>query len=400
MDRMNNPANPEARVNLGRWPCFSDEQIEAAVEVLRSGAVNYWTGEQGRTFEREYAASLGVKHAVAVSSGTAALEIALRALGIGPGDEVITTCRTFIASASCIVAVGATPVLADVDLDSQNVTAESIQRKITPRTKAIIAVHLAGWPCDMDPILDLAKSNHLAVIEDCAQAHGARYKGRPVGSMGDINAFSFCQDKIMTTAGEGGLVTTNSDALWEKVWAYKDHGKSFDAVYKREHSPGFRWLHESFGTNMRMTEVQAAVGRVALRHLDEWVTKRRQNADSWKDGLKNLKAVRLTLPPDSIYHSYYKYYVFIVPAMLRPDWSRDRIMCEINDAGVPCSVGSCSEIYLERAFESAGIACETLPNARELGLTSLMFQVHPTLSEEDTRYMIGVARNVIAKATR
>jgi hypothetical protein len=400
MDRMNNPANPEARVNLGRWPCFSDEQIEAAVEVLRSGAVNYWTGEQGRMFEREYAASLGVKHAVAVSSGTAALEIALRALGIGPGDEVITTCRTFIASASCIVAVGATPVLADVDLDSQNVTAESIQRKITPHTKAIIAVHLAGWPCDMDPILDLAKSNHLAVIEDCAQAHGARYKGRPVGSMGDINAFSFCQDKIMTTAGEGGLVTTNSDALWEKVWAYKDHGKSFDAVYKREHSPGFRWLHESFGTNMRMTEVQAAVGRVALRHLDEWVTKRRQNADSWKDGLKNLKAVRLTLPPDSIYHSYYKYYVFIVPAMLRPDWSRDRIMCEINDAGVPCSVGSCSEIYQERAFQDAGIACETLPNARELGSTSLAFLVHPTLSEEDTRRMIGVARSVIAKATR
>ena len=397
---MNNPANPEARVNLGRWPCFSDEQIEAAVEVLRSGAVNYWTGEQGRMFEREYAASLGVKHAVAVSSGTAALEIALRALGIGPGDEVITTCRTFIASASCIVAVGATPVLADVDLDSQNVTAESIQRKITPHTKAIIAVHLAGWPCDMDPILDLAKSNHLAVIEDCAQAHGARYKGRPVGSMGDINAFSFCQDKIMTTAGEGGLVTTNSDALWEKVWAYKDHGKSFDAVYKREHSPGFRWLHESFGTNMRMTEVQAAVGRVALRHLDEWVTKRRQNADSWKDGLKNLKAVRLTLPPDSIYHSYYKYYVFIVPAMLRPDWSRDRIMCEINDAGVPCSVGSCSEIYQERAFQDAGIACETLPNARELGSTSLAFLVHPTLSEEDTRRMIGVARSVIAKATR
>jgi hypothetical protein len=400
MDRMNNPANPEARVNLGRWPCFSDEQIEAAVEVLRSGAVNYWTGEQGRTFEREYAASLGVKHAVAVSSGTAALEIALRALGIGPGDEVITTCRTFIASASCIVAVGATPVLADVDLDSQNVTAESIQRKITPRTKAIIAVHLAGWPCDMDPILDLAKSNHLAVIEDCAQAHGARYKGRPVGSMGDINAFSFCQDKIMTTAGEGGLVTTNSDALWEKAWAYKDHGKSFDAVYKREHSPGFRWLHESFGTNMRMTEVQAAVGRVALRHLDEWVTKRRQNADFWKEGLKDLKAVRLTLPPDSIYHSYYKYYVFIVPAMLRPDWSRDRIMCEINDAGVPCSVGSCSEIYQERAFQDAGIACETLPNARELGSTSLAFLVHPTLSEEDTRRMIGVARSVIAKATR
>jgi dTDP-4-amino-4,6-dideoxygalactose transaminase len=252
----------------------------------------------------------------------------------------------------------------------------------------------------MDPILELAKSNHLAVIEDCAQAHGARYKGRPVGSMGDINAFSFCQDKIITTAGEGGLVTTNDDSLWEKAWAYKDHGKSFDAVYRREHSPGFRWLHESFGTNMRMTEVQSAVGRIALRHLDEWVTKRRQNAEFWTEGLKDLKAVRLTVPPDFIYHSYYKYYVFIVPTMLRVGWNRDRIMCEIEEAGVPCSVGSCSEIYLERAFQDACIACEPLPNAREMGLTSLAFLVHPTLSEEDTRYMIATTRNVIAKATR
>jgi len=397
---MSNPANPEQRVNLGRWPCFSDEQVEAAAEVLRSGAVNYWTGEQGRMFEREYAAYLGVKHAIAVSSGTAALELALRALGIGPGDEVITTCRTFIASASCIVTVGATPVFADVNLDSQNITAEGICRKITPHTRAIIAVHLAGWPCDMEPILDLARASDLRVIEDCSQAHGARYKGRPVGSMGDVNAFSFCQDKIITTAGEGGLVTTSSDSLWEKAWAYKDHGKSFHAVYGQKHSPGFRWLHESFGTNMRMTEVQAAVGRIALRHLDEWVTKRRRNADLWKDGLKDLEAVRLTLPPDSIYHSYYKFYVFIVPAMLRPGWSRDRIMCEINDAGAPCSVGSCSEIYRERAFETSGLACEALPNARELGSSSLMFLVHPTLSEEDTKFMIATTRNVLARATR
>jgi dTDP-4-amino-4,6-dideoxygalactose transaminase len=400
MDRMSITQNPKAQIMFGRWPQFTEEQVEAAAAVLRSGAVNYWTGEQGHLFEREYAAYLGMKHAIAVSNGTAALELALRALGIGPGDDVITTCRTFIASASCIVAVGATPVLADVDRDSQDLTAESIRRKLTPRTKAIIAVHLAGWPCDMDPILDLAKSNHLAVIEDCAQAHGARYKGRPVGSMGDINAFSFCQDKIITTAGEGGLVTTNNDSLWEKAWAYKDHGKGFDAVYRREHSPGFRWLHESFGTNMRMTEVQAAVGRIALRHLDEWVTKRRQNAGFWTEGLKDLKAVRLTVPPDFIYHSYYKYYVFIVPAMLRLGWNRDRIMCEIEETGVPCSVGSCSEIYRERAFEATGSVCETLPNAQELGLTSLMFLVHPTLSAADTGYMIATARNVIAKATR
>jgi dTDP-4-amino-4,6-dideoxygalactose transaminase len=400
MDRMSSTLNPQAQVLLGRWPHFSDEQVEAAVAVLRSGAVNYWTGDQGKLFEREYAAYLGTKHTIAVSNGTVALELALRALEIGPGAEVITTSRTFIASASCIVAVGATPVLADVDSVSQNITAESIRRKLTTRTRAIIAVHLAGWPCDMDPILEMAKANSLAIIEDCAQAHGAKYKGRPVGSMGDINAFSFCQDKIITTAGEGGLVATDNHSLWEKAWAYKDHGKSIDAVYRREHPPGFRWLHESFGTNWRITEVQAAVGRVALRNLDQWVAKRRRNASLWSDGLKGLESVRLTCPPGHIYHSYYKYYIFIVPTMLRPDWSRDRIMREIDEAGVPCSVGSCSEIYLERAFHALGPAPEPLPNARDLGLTSLMFLVHPTLSEEDTRYMIAAARNVIAKATR
>ena len=297
---MSSVVNSHVQAPLSPWPYFSDEQVEAAVAVLRSGAVNYWTGDQGRLFEREYAAYLGTKHAVAVSNGTVALELALRALDIGPGAEVITPSRTFIASTSCIVSVGATPVLADVDPLSQNITAETILCKLSPRTKAIIAVHLAGWPCDMDPILEIAKAKGLAVIEDCAQAHGARYKGRPVGSMGDINAFSFCQDKIITTAGEGGLVATNDDILWENAWAYKDHGKSVDAVYRREHPPGFRWLHEGFGTNARITEVQAAVGRVALRHLDEWVTQRRSNASLWNDGLKDLKSVRLTLPSSTL----------------------------------------------------------------------------------------------------
>jgi len=236
---MSSVVNSHVQAPLSPWPYFSDEQVEAAVAVLRSGAVNYWTGDQGRLFEREYAAYLGTKHAVAVSNGTVALELALRALDIGPGAEVITPSRTFIASTSCIVSVGATPVLADVDPLSQNITAETILCKLSPRTKAIIAVHLAGWPCDMDPILEIAKAKGLAVIEDCAQAHGARYKGRPVGSMGDINAFSFCQDKIITTAGEGGLVATNDDILWENAWAYKDHGKSVDAVYRREHPPVF-----------------------------------------------------------------------------------------------------------------------------------------------------------------
>lgn len=249
------------------WPFFADDEIEAAVQVLRSGRVNYWTGTVGRLFEKEFAAFVGCDHAVAVVNGTAALECALKALGIGPGDEVITTSRTFIASASCAVMLGARPVIADVDHDSQNITAESISRVLTPRTKAIVAVHLAGWPCEMDEILALAHERGIKVVEDCAQAVGATYKGRPIGSLGDVAAFSFCQDKIMTTAGEGGMVTTNSAELWNSMWSLKDHGKSYVAVYHREHAPGFRWLHESFGTNWRLTEVQSAVGRIQLRKL-------------------------------------------------------------------------------------------------------------------------------------
>ncbi len=238
------------------WPHFEADEIQAAMEVLQSGKVNYWSGKEGREFEREFASFTGCKYAVAVANGTLALELALRALGVGPGDEVITTARTFIASASCAVAVGARPVLADVDRDSGNMTAASIRAVLTPRTRAIVVVHLGGWPCEMDPILELARERSIRVIEDCAQAHGATYEGRPIGSMGDVAAFSFCQDKIMTTAGEGGMITLNSTEMFERAWAYKDDGKSYDAVYRRAHPPGYRWLRESWGSNWRLTEVQ------------------------------------------------------------------------------------------------------------------------------------------------
>src|SRR5208282_1519874 len=267
-----------AHLSFPSWPYFEADEIEAAASVLRSGKVNYWTGDLGRRFEDEFAAYVGCRHAVALSNGTVALELALHALGVGAEDEVITTSRTFIASASCAVMRGARPVLADVDRDSQNITAETIRAALSPRTKAIIAVHLAGWPCDMDPILRLAGERGLKVIEDCAQALGATYKGRPVGSMGDAAAFSFCQDKIMTTGGEGGMMTTHNEEVWKRAWSFKDHGKSYDAVHRRAHPPGFRWLHESFGTNWRMTEMQSAIGRVALRKVAAWVEIRRRNA--------------------------------------------------------------------------------------------------------------------------
>ena len=296
--------------------------------------------------------------------------------------------------------VGAKPVFADVDSTSQNINVESIRLKLTPRTKAILVVHLAGWSCEMDPILNLAHAKNLAVIEDCAQAHGARYKGPPVGSMGTIGAFSFCQDKkLHHHGGRGWAAGYKRQIPWEKAWAYKDHGKSIEAVYRRQHPIGFRWLHDGFGSNFRMTEVQAAVGRVALRQLDAWVTERRRNAGLWREGLKDLRSLRIPAPPEHIYHSFYKFYIFIEPRLLHVDWSRDRIMQEINARGVPCTVGSCSEIYRERAFLPPGKTPKALPIARSLGLTSLMFLVHPTLSSEDMSFMIGTVRDVISRAT-
>jgi dTDP-4-amino-4,6-dideoxygalactose transaminase len=361
--------------------------------------VNYWTGEEGRKFECEFAEFAGCNHAVALANGTVALEAALRAIGVGPGDEVITPSRTFIASASCAAAVGARAVPADVDRHSQNINAATIRPRLSARTKAIIAVHLAGWPCDIDPILELARERNLHVIEDCAQAHGASYKGRPVGSLGHVAAFSFCQDKNMTTAGEGGMLTTNDRVLWQRVWSYKDHGKSWDAVYRRQHPAGFRWLHESPGTNWRMTEVQSAIGRIALKKLPGWVERRRRHAALLTRAFSGIPGLRVSLPPAEVAHSYYKYYVFVRPHEVLAEWNRDRILQAIVAGGVPCSVGSCSEIYRERAFGPEGSSHERLPVARELGETSLMFLVHPTLSEAAIQHTCRVVERVMRIAT-
>ncbi len=388
-------------VSFAPWPFFAEEEIAATTRVLQSGRVNYWTGEEGRRFEEEFARFAGTRFGVAVANGTVALELALQALGIGPGDEVITTSRTFIASASAIVMRGAVPVLADVDPESQNITAETIRSRLSPQTRAIIAVHLAGWPCDMDPILELAREHRLWVIEDCAQAHGATYKERPVGSLGNVAAFSFCQDKIMTTGGEGGMLTTNDRGVWERAWAYKDHGKSYRAVYHRRHPPGFRWLHESFGTNWRMTEMQAAIGRVALRQLPEWLVQRRGNALRLAGRFRQLPALRVVDPPDAIGHAWYKYYVFLRPECLRTGWNRDRIVAAIHAEGVPCFSGSCSEIYLEKAFTDRFLQPPVrLPVARELGETSLMFLVHPTLTGREMDATCHAVEHVLATATR
>ena len=388
------------------WPSFTQEEADAVSQVLLSNKVNYWTGTECREFEKEFAAWAGTDYAVALANGTLALDVALQAMGIGEGDEVIVTPRSFIASVSTVVNAGAMPVFADVDNNTGNISATTIAPKITDKTKAIICVHLAGWPCDMDEIMALAKQHNLWVIEDCAQAHGAKYKGKPVGSIGHVGAWSFCQDKIMTTGGEGGMVTTNDKVLWQKMWEYKDHGKNYDSIYHKQHPPGFRWLHDSFGTNWRMMEMQAVIGRIQLKKMAEWTKIRTQNAKILRDALTQFAGEQqfLRIPDiefhqvmgsDSV-HAYYKYYVYVRPENLPENINRDSILNALNEKKIPCFSGSCSEIYLEKAFDNH----PSRPNARltvakELGETSLMFLIHPTLTTNEMQTIATTTVDVL-----
>lgn len=382
------------------WPVFDRDEIEATVQVLTSGRVNYWTGGECITFEQEFATAIGRRYAISLANGTLALELALLASGIGPGDDVIVPSRTFIATASCVVARGARPIIADVDPDSGNLTAATIAAVLTPQTRAVIPVHLGGWPCMMDDIMALAKARGFYVIEDCAQAHGARYKGVSAGSYGLCAAFSFCQDKIMTTGGEGGMLVTDDEMLWRRAWEFKDHGKSWDAVRSRDHPPGFRWLHESFGSNYRMTEMQAAIGNRQLQKLPFWLDRRRENARILETGFSDVMGLRVPLPNDDVNHSYYKFYAYLNEELLSPGWNQLRIIEAINAEGIPCMVGSCSEIYRERAFVTAGLGpMMQLPTASQLGRTSLVFLVHPTLDADDMQDAVAAVKKVMLIAT-
>ena len=381
---------------MNSWPYFDKNDVAKAKEILESGKINYWTGSEGREFEKEFSKYVNVDYSVAVDNGTNALILAAHALGISKGDEVIMSPRTFVASAFSIMHLGAKPIFVDIDRNSQNMDASLIEQAITPNTKAIMAIHIAGWPCEMNIIQDICKKYNLYLIEDCAQAHGAQYNNQSVGSFGDVNAWSFCQDKIMSTAGEGGMVTTNNKELWKKVWSFKDHGKNYDTVYNKEHSPGFRWLHEDHGTNARLTEIQSGIGRLQLRKLDSWIDKRTKLANIFNDGFKNIDGLRIALSPDHIKHAHYKYYVFVENKKLKDGKNRDFIMNALNAMGTPCYSGSCSEIYKEKAFDKLFPKGHTaLPVAKELAETSLMFLVHPTIDEEDIYTIVDQTKSIM-----
>lgn len=393
------------------WPQFAEDEVAAVARVLRSGRVNYWTGEECAALEAEFAAWAGVEHAVSVANGTVALELCLQALGIGPGDDVIVPARSFFASASCVAAVGARPVFADVSRSSGNLTLATIEAVLSPQTRAVIVVHLAGWPADMDPIMDWASRHDVVVIEDCAQAHGACYKGRSVGCLGHVAAWSFCQDKIISTGGEGGMVTTSDPSIWSRVWSAKDHGKSWSAMFEAVHPPGFRWVHNGFGGNARMTEMQAAIGRIQLGKLPQWHAARATNSEMIRRALAPLaKDGLVILPFDSgnpgevqkdSEHGWYRYLFQVELQALQPGWTRQRIADAISAAGYPAFVGPCPEIYLERAFDETGWRPERrMPSAQALGEASIAMLVHPTIPPELASRAGEAAAAIIREATR
>jgi dTDP-4-amino-4,6-dideoxygalactose transaminase len=390
--------SPVRRTPMPGWPAYDTEDLDAAHEVLASGRVNYWTGEHGRAFEVELATSVGTTHAVALANGTVALELALRAAGIGPGHEVIVPAATFIATASAVVACGARPVVVDIQRDTMTIDPAAAAAAITEHTAAIVVVHLAGRPAELASLRALADDAALVLVEDCAQAHGAAYHDRPVGAWGDIAAWSFCQDKIISTAGEGGAITTSDPLLWQRCWELKDHGKSLAAL--RAPGPaGFRWVHEEFGGNARMTEIQAAIGRNQLRRLPLWTKQRTANAGVLYDALHGQAAAHAAEPAPWAEHAYYRFCARVYPERLAPGWDRDRVVAALLAEGVPARHGGCMEIYRERAFRRFPGTPASLPVAAELGRTCFALPVHPTLTSSDMDDMATALGKVLAAAT-
>lgn len=368
-----------------RWPQYEPDEIDAVVRVLESGRVNsLMHGDECRAFEGEFAAYCGMPHAISLANGTLALELAFRALGIGAGDEVIVPARSFFASASAVVAVGATPVFADIDPESHNIDPAFVTRLVNDRTRAILCVHLAGWPCDMDALGDIAARRGLALVEDCAQAHGAAIRGKKVGSFGDAAAFSFCTDKIMSTGGEGGMLLLKNEVHWRRAWAYKDHGKNPAMLATPSPGHSFRYVHESFGTNWRLTEMQAAIGRAQLRKLPAWLERRRNNAAVLRRRLSGHPLIHIPAIPDGVEHAFYKFYILLNLDGFAPGADRSDVIAELVRRGIPTGSGSCPDMSRERAVSNGGHPnSHPLPVAAEVGERSLMLSVDHLLGEDE-----------------
>lgn len=335
----------------------------AVVKVLDSGA--YIMGEEGRAFEAEFARAVGAPHAVGVSSGTAALELVLKALGIGPGDEVIVPAFTFIATATAVSVVGATPVFADVDPETLTLDPKSAAQAATRRAKAIIPVHLFGYPADMAPLAALARKRGLKIIEDCAQSQLTLYRGRPVAVLGDAAAFSFYPTKNLGAAGDAGAIATKSESLAETCRRLRHSGRAHGSNYK----------HDLIGYNARLDELQAAILRVKLRRLPEWTRRRRAIAALYARGLAGLPLKLPDAGSGGDRHTFHQYVVRLK--------ERDALLAHLAQAGVGTAVFYPLPLHLQPAYRSLGHKPGDFPHAEEACRTALALPMYPELSPGD-----------------
>jgi perosamine synthetase len=395
---------------LPSWPDYGEEEIQAAVQVLRSGNLARQSGSKVSQFEQAFADRFQVKHAVAVSSGTAAIHVAIAALGIGPGDDVINTPHCFIGTATPVVHAGAVPVFADIDSDTFNIDPDSIEKWITPDTRAIIPVHLNGLPADMQRILDIARRRDLHVIEDAAQAHGALYHGKPVGSIGVMGCFSFWEDKLITTAGEGGMVVTDDDRLAVRARRFQHHGEErLDGDYYQQER---LYRHEDLGYNYRMTEIQGAIGLIQLGRLDEYITRRRIIAHRLTLHLREIEGILPPYEPSDVVHVYYKYVIKLDRRVI--DTPASEFVAALRAEGIHCARRYPTPLHRQPVFvEHRGFGgtpapfeppwyhgqtsyTDTRPVAERLPNDLVTITMRPSYSNEDVDDIITAVAKVTA----
>jgi dTDP-4-amino-4,6-dideoxygalactose transaminase len=360
------------------WPNYSRNLILKVNKVLKSGKINYTTGPYGKKFEKNFSKFVGNKYSVAICNGTVALEVAIKSLKLPKNSEIIVTARSFFSSAACIVNTGYTPIFADVDLSTQNISIENIKKKLSKKTKAIICVHLAGLPCEMNDISKLAKEKKLKIIEDCSQAHGASIDNRQVGRFSDVATWSFCNDKIISTLGEGGMISTNNKKIYNICKEYINHGTS---NVQTKNSEKFVYNKNSFGTNLRITEIQSIAGIEQLKDLKKIQKIREKISYNYFNIISRYRNfINCYMPPKNIKSAWYRFYFFLNPSIKNCQKVRFKIIESLKKNDVKCFTGSCPEIYLEKAFKKSKYPnVNRLKNCKILGETSIALDVNHTL---------------------
>ncbi len=378
------------------WPNFDKNLISKVNSIISSGKINYTEGSYGIKFEKEFSKFVGNKYSVAICNGTAALEVAIKSLRLPKNSEILVPARSFFSSASCIVNTGYVPVFVDVDLSTQNISIDDIKKKITKKTKAIICVHLAGLPCDMYGIKKIINKKKISIIEDCSQAHGASIDNKQVGSFGDISTWSFCNDKIISTLGEGGMISTNKKKLYLFCKRIINHGTNLKDNKKTEK---FIYNKDYFGTNLRITEIQSCAGLEQLKKLKKIQKKRENISKSYHKILSRYKSYfNCYYPSKKIKSAWYRLYFFLRTDLKKYQKLRFKIIQDLRKNNLKCFTGSCPEIYLEKAFKKLNNSkIIRLKNCKTLGETSIALEINHTLKYSQHKKKILILKQVIDK---